>query len=104
MKKKKNATQTTYPHRRKMPPSYTVFKAGPAPTKVQELCATYGMPRVALPRLSGFSQRAIDNWAAGNTPSGSAAKRLTELERLFAALARLVDSKSIGPWLNRAND
>src|SRR5271155_3382505 len=101
--KKKSRPPNAYPRRRKLPPSQTVFEPGPVPGKVQEFCATYGMPRQTLPRLSGFSQRAIDNWAAGKTPSGPATKRLTELERLFAALARLVDSKSIGPWLNRAN-
>ena len=113
MKKEK---PNAYPRRRKAkaPPE---LPAAPPPTgppaalpppkpgsfRVQEICATYGMPRQALPRLSGFSQRAVDSWAAGKTPSAPAAKRLTELKRLFAALARLVEPSSIGPWLNQPN-
>lgn len=61
------------------------------------------MKQYQLPRLSGFSQRAIDSWAAGKKPSAPAVKRLTELERLFAALSKVVDAKSIGPWLSHPN-
>lgn len=102
---KKQAPATRYIRRRKAPAvvSHAAMETGAGPTKVQEFCRTYGMPRQALPRLSGFSQRAIDNWAAGKQPSGPAAMRLTELERLFEALSKLVVSKSIGPWLNRPN-
>ncbi|HEV3272301.1 MAG TPA: MbcA/ParS/Xre antitoxin family protein [Candidatus Methylacidiphilales bacterium] len=96
---------TKYIRRRKAPVggSYTPLQTGPGPTKVQEFCQTYGMSRQVLPRLSGFSQRAIDHWAAGKRPSGAANMRLTELERLFEALSKLVAAKSIGPWLNRPN-
>ena len=102
---KKKAPVTRYIRRRKVPSAGrpVAMATGAGPIKVQEFCSTYGMPRQVLPRLSGFSQRAIDNWAAGKQPSGPAAMRLTELERLFEALSKLVASKSIGPWLNRPN-
>lgn len=73
------------------------------PFTIKRFCVRYGMQQYLLPRLSGFSQRAIDSWAAGKKPSGPAVKRLTELERLFAALSKLVDAKSIGAWLSNPN-
>ncbi len=102
---KKSSPSTRYVRRRKAPAAVSppALALGPGPAKIQEFCSTYGMPRQVLPRLSGFSQRAIDNWAAGKQPSGPAAMRLTELERLFEALSKLVASQSIGPWLSRPN-
>jgi hypothetical protein len=102
---KKSSSSARYIRKRKTPSDISPagFEKGVGPTSIQEFCSTYGMPRQVLPRLSGFSQRAIDSWAAGKQPSGPAAMRLTELERLFEALSKLVASKSIGPWLNRPN-
>jgi hypothetical protein len=57
----------------------------------------------AQTRLTGFSLRAVANWSRGHAPSAPALKKLTELKRLFEALARLFDAKEIGPWLLQPN-
>ena len=77
-----------------------------APTtslSLQSLCQRYSVKRGLLPRLTGFSLRAVANWSRGHAPSAPALKKLTELKRLFEALARLVDPKDIGPWLLQPN-
>ena len=87
-------------------PVHIAFAAHTQPSweiKIDGLCKNYGLKRALLPRLSGFSLRSIDGWAAGQQPSAPARQRLTELERLFKALEKLVERKSIGPWLTQPN-
>ena len=71
--------------------------------QIQGLIKDYGVQMGLLPRLSGFSLRSIANWSAGEKPSGPARQRLTELNRLFKALEKIVDRKSIGGWLIQPN-
>jgi len=75
----------------------------PRPLVVQDFCESYGVTRDTLTRLTGFSPRAIAHWASGNKPSGSTQRRLTELNRLFAALSELINKEAIGPWLKQPN-
>lgn len=74
-----------------------------APLAVRSFYDSFGMSQDALTRLTGFSPRAVAHWASGRTPSGSAQKRLTELNRLLSALSEIVDSKAIGSWLKQPN-
>lgn len=81
------------------------LKAPGAPTGalVRQFCGAYAVTQDTFTRLTGFSQRAVANWAQGRTPSASTARRLTELQRLFTALERLVSNAAIGPWLKEPN-
>jgi hypothetical protein len=82
----------------------TLNRAGaPRNAAVKEFCASYAVTRDTFTRLTGFSPRAVAKWAVGHKPSGSTQRRLTEMNRLFEALARLVASDAIGPWLKEPN-
>ena len=70
---------------------------------VRALCQRYSVRRDILPRLTGFSLRAVANWSQGQVPSAPAMKKLTELQRLFEALSQVVERKTIGPWLLKTN-
>ena len=79
--------------------------AVPRPSRlaVRQFCDDYAVTMETFTRLTGFSTRAAANWAAGRKPSASTQRRLTELQRLFAALERLVAKAAIGPWLKEPN-
>lgn len=70
---------------------------------VAEFCEAYGLKREELGRLTGFSLRALAEWAAGKLPSQPALRRLREIRRLLDALSGLVQAKSISPWLHKKN-
>lgn len=56
-----------------------------------------------MTRLTGYSLRAVDQWAAGKQPAAPARKQLAELARLFDALADLMEPTEIGSWLKTSN-
>jgi DNA-binding transcriptional regulator YiaG len=62
---------------------------------VNALCETYQLKREELGRLTGFSLRALAEWAAGKLPSQPAQRRLQEVRRLLDALAQIVKRESI---------
>jgi DNA-binding transcriptional regulator YiaG len=70
---------------------------------VRELCETYQLKREELGRLTGFSLRALAEWAGGKLPSQPARRRLQEVRRLLDALAQIVKPGSIPAWLHRSN-
>ena len=70
---------------------------------VKELCDTYGLKREELGRLTGFSLRALAEWASGKLPSQPAKRRLREVRRLLDALAEIVKRESIPKWLHQPN-
>ncbi len=67
------------------------------------LCETYKLRREELGRLTGFSLRALAEWASGKLPSLPAKRRLQEVRRLLDALAEIVKSESIPKWLHQPN-
>jgi hypothetical protein len=71
--------------------------------RVKEFCKTYAVTQDTFTRLAGFSPRAVANWAQGQKPSASTERRLTEMNRIFQALERLVSKEAIGPWLKEPN-
>ena len=82
----------------------TVRKAGgQTGAAVKQFCDDYGVTQETFTRLTGFSHRAVANWAQGQKPSASTERRLAELKRLFAALAQVVVKEAIGPWLKEPN-
>ena len=72
-------------------------------TDVAVLSKDYGLKREDLVRLTGFSLRALADWAAGKFPSQPAQRRLHEVRRLLDALAEVVHQTSIPAWLHRKN-
>jgi len=71
---------------------------------VNELCERYGLRREELGRLTGFSLRALAEWASGKLPSQPAKRRLHEIRRLLDALAEIVKRESIPQWLHKPNE
>ncbi len=71
--------------------------------ELREFCASYHVTQDTFSRLSGFSPRAVAHWVEGRKPSQSTGRRLSEVKRIFAALARLVSPERIGPWLKEPN-
>jgi DNA-binding transcriptional regulator YiaG len=70
---------------------------------VRELCEKYELKREELGRLTGFSLRALAEWAGGKLPSQPAKRRLQEVRRLLDALAQIVKPESIPAWLHQRN-
>src|SRR5437773_8253916 len=70
---------------------------------VNVLCETYDLKREELARLTGFSLRALAEWASGKLPSQPAKRRLHEVRRLLDALAEIVKRESIKKWLHQRN-
>jgi uncharacterized protein (DUF2384 family) len=70
---------------------------------VNSLCGVYKLKREELGRLTGFSLRALAEWAGGKLPSQPAKRRLHEVRRLLDALAEIVKVESIAQWLHQPN-
>lgn len=70
---------------------------------IKRLCDTYGLRREDLGRMTGFSLRALADWSTGKLPSEPAKRRLYEIRRLLDALAEVVKSEAISPWLKTRN-
>jgi DNA-binding transcriptional regulator YiaG len=70
---------------------------------VNSLCGAYKLKREELGRLTGFSLRALAEWAGGKLPSQPAKRRLHEVRRLLDALAEIVKVESIPQWLHQPN-
>lgn len=63
-----------------------------------------GLTRRQFGRLSGFSERALASWEAGEGAPGDQARlRLIELDRLRQALSRVVKSEIVPEWLDTPN-
>lgn len=71
---------------------------------IQNLREGFGVNQNMLVRLSGYSPRAIINWAKGTKVTKPAAIRFKELHRLFEALAELTQDRSeVTTWLETPN-
>jgi len=70
---------------------------------IKDFATRYQLSHDTLTRMTGFSLRAVSNWAQGARPSVSTARRLTETKRLFSALERLVPPEVVGLWLKEPN-
>ena len=110
MKTRKQITNTTGAKRSpagrgsKAKPSTPQLLGIPASSPdMREVCQRFCLVRQDLTRLTGYSLRAVDQWATGKTPAAPARKQLTELIRLFDTLADLMDPKQVGPWLKSPN-
>jgi len=67
----------------------------------RRLRASLGFTRPQFARLTGFSERKIADIEKGNKVATSTVRTVNEVGRLWNALAGLMDSDEIGPWLMR---
>ena len=77
--------------------------SGSGVVAIKNFATRYQISHDTLTRMTGFSLRAISNWAQGSKPSSSTSRRFTETKRLFEALERLVSPEAIGAWLKDPN-
>ncbi len=70
---------------------------------VSDLRQALGLNRRLFSRLTGYSERAIADWESGKEVSDSTRQRLTEVERLQQALARIMKADFVGTWLQTPN-
>ena len=79
---------------------------GPASSEsmvLKEMTVAYGLKQETVSRMSGFSLRAIAHWVAGKAPGEAGRIRLTELQRLLAALSAIVEPVALEDWLQKPN-
>jgi DNA-binding transcriptional regulator YiaG len=70
---------------------------------VREITDHFGLRQETLSRMTGFSPRAVAEWAQGKEPSAPAKRAFNEMDRLLDALARLMRPKEVGKWLKEPN-
>jgi DNA-binding transcriptional regulator YiaG len=72
-------------------------------TPVREITERFGVRQDTLSRMTGFSPRAVAEWAGGKEPSAPAKKVFVEMDRLLDALSRLMQPRQVGEWLKEPN-
>ena len=65
--------------------------------------AEFRVTQDQLVRLTGFSPRSVAKWSQGELPSPKQEKALVEMDRLFDALGRVIESAQVGRWLTQPN-
>ncbi len=78
------------------------FKAQNPPA-LQDMAEKFGLRQEMLSRMTGFSLRAVADWANGKRPSAPVRRAITEMDRLLDGLARLMKPKEVGNWLKEPN-
>src|ERR1700730_6991888 len=73
------------------------------PEAIREFCREVNITMDTFPRLVGASRRAVAAWVAGNPPNRANQRNVSEMSRLFDALAEVVPASQIGPWLDIPN-
>jgi DNA-binding transcriptional regulator YiaG len=74
-----------------------------SPLDIRDLRAAFGVSRNTFARLLGYSERAIVDWETRGRPSSSAHQHITEIRRLYDALAAVIDPSSLGAWVQTPN-
>jgi DNA-binding transcriptional regulator YiaG len=89
------------------PPSARSASVQPAGAKsphiVQRLAQRFGLRQETLSRMTGFSVRAVAEWAGGKEPSAPAKRAFTEMDRLLDGLSRVMEPGEVGRWLKETN-
>ena len=101
-------TQTARTKKQAVPKKTTRRVAPPSSSstgdRIAKLRQKLGLSRKVFSRLTGFSERAIANWEAGDKPDEPGMRRIRETERFQAKLAEVVRSEEIPQWLDSPND
>jgi DNA-binding transcriptional regulator YiaG len=75
-----------------------------AGTQVRSVREQLGLTQGSFARLTGFSVRTIADWEGGKPPAAPKAQRMTEVQRLQQALARVIRPEFVGQWLQSPNE
>src|SRR5690349_12767023 len=70
---------------------------------IREFCREVNITMDTFTRLVGASRRAVASWVAGSPPNRVNQRNMSEMSRLFNALAEVVPASQIGPWLDTPN-
>jgi hypothetical protein len=70
---------------------------------MREFCREINITIDTFTRLVGASRRTVATWLAGNPPNRANQRNVSEMCRLFDALAEVVPAPQIGPWLDTPN-
>src|SRR5438309_1557702 len=70
---------------------------------VRTIRQKFGVSQEELARVTGYSTRSVAGWESGQVVSDSARQKLTETERLRAALAEIIPEDQLGEWLRAPN-
>jgi transcriptional regulator with XRE-family HTH domain len=71
---------------------------------VRELRRNLGISQTNFSRLTGYSLRAVAAWERDKPLSDASRQRMLELQRLHAALSRVMKPEFIGEWMLRPNE
>ncbi len=83
---------------------YRVIKASASGgTKIAAIRQKFGVSQEELARVTGYSTRSIAGWEGGKPLSDSACQKLTETERLQAALSEILPPNTLANWLRTPN-
>lgn len=73
------------------------------PSIVRELVERFDLRQETLSRMTGFSLRAVADWASGKSPSVPARRVFSEMDRLLERLGGLMKPQEVGAWLRAPN-
>ena len=73
------------------------------PEAIREFCREMNITMDTFTRLVGTSRRTVATWLAGNPPNRANQRNVSEMSRLFDALAEVVPASQIAPWLDTPN-
>lgn len=79
-------------------------RKSPGGFDVRTFCQTFRLIRPDLTRMTGYSLRSVDKWAAGENPGAATQRRLREVGRLFDGLSEIMEPEYVGEWLKTPND
>lgn len=71
---------------------------------VKRFCKRYQVVRPDITRMTGYSLRSVDKWAAGERIAAAPKRRLHETARLLNSLAGIMEPTSVGGWLKEPNE
>ena len=97
---------TTLRRRKSTTPAFPIRRSAvPATSRILgRLRSDFGLSQGLIVRLSGYSPRAIANWEAGARATEPAARKFTELQRLFEAIAALTrNPQEVAHWMQEPN-
>jgi hypothetical protein len=73
------------------------------PDAIRQFCREVNITMDTFTRLVGASRRTVATWLVGNPPNRANQRNVSEMFRLFDALAEVVPASQIGPWLDTPN-
>ncbi len=102
-KRSKTVRQTRVIKKRPQTAKARTAKPAAAAIDLKGLCSSYGLTRQDITRFTGYSPRAVENWASGSKTSAASTRALRELESILSALAELMETSYVGEWLKTPN-